>query len=179
MAIAVPPNFGNGCFPHCWSVTGPAGSGSPDHSRVVLATVLAPRLAAGGRGSLGQGQLLLVPINVLLYVARIIGGAVEVSSTDLQTAHRYQGRIQTQMAQITRISLLISVLSVPFVSAVSVGYRKMARETTPAPTRRMPSHWPPVGRSPRMAKARMATRTTLNLSTGATLAASPIFRARK
>ena len=86
MAIAVPPNFGNGCFPHCWSVTGPAGSGSPDHSRVVLATVLAPRLAAGDRGSLGQGQLLLVPINVLLYVARIIGGAVEVSSADLECA---------------------------------------------------------------------------------------------
>lgn len=42
----------------------------------------------------------------------------------------------------------------------------------------MPSHSRPVGRSPRNAKAKTATRTRLSLSTGATFAASPalLFR---
>ncbi len=49
----------------------------------------------------------------------------------------------------------------------------IARTSTPAATRPIPSHSCIDGRSPRNAYAKMATSTRLNLSTGATLDASP------
>lgn len=54
------------------------------------------------------------------------------------------------------------------------GYRLNARSRTPLATRIIPSHSRTEGRSPRKANANTATRTMLNLSTGATFDASPI-----
>lgn len=53
------------------------------------------------------------------------------------------------------------------------------RMTTPTPTRKIPNHSLPLGRSCRNMTAKMATSTRLNLSTGATFEASPICNARK
>jgi len=52
-------------------------------------------------------------------------------------------------------------------------YRLNARTSTPPATMMMPAHSRVVGRSPRNAHAKTATRTRLNLSTGATFDASP------
>jgi len=57
--------------------------------------------------------------------------------------------------------------------------RLNANTKTPLATRPMPSHSRADGRSPRNAKANTATSTRLNLSTGATFDASPIWSARK
>jgi len=57
--------------------------------------------------------------------------------------------------------------------------RLNASTKTPALTMRMPIHSRMEGRSPRRATANKVTSSTLSLSTGATLDASPIFRARK
>src|SRR5438552_3807339 len=51
--------------------------------------------------------------------------------------------------------------------------------STPPPTRAMPSHSRRPGRSPRNAAAKTATSTTLSLSIGATFEASPALSARK
>lgn len=54
-----------------------------------------------------------------------------------------------------------------------------ASSTTPSVTSAMPDHSRSDGRSPSSSTANSATSTTENLSTGATLEASPIFSARK
>ena len=54
-----------------------------------------------------------------------------------------------------------------------------ANTSTPAPTMRIPSQSRTDGRSWRKSTANTATSTRLSLSTGATLEASPIFKARK
>lgn len=63
--------------------------------------------------------------------------------------------------------------------ARSSRHRLNASTNTPAPTIRMPIHSRTDGRSPRKATANTVTSSTLSLSTGATLDASPIFSARK
>jgi len=59
------------------------------------------------------------------------------------------------------------------------GQRLNANTKTPALTIRMPAHSRMEGRSSRKATANTVTSSTLSLSTGATLDASPIFKARK
>ncbi len=65
------------------------------------------------------------------------------------------------------------------IVTATIGYRLTLRITTPAPTSPMPNHPPNEGRSWRKTAAKIATKITLNLSTGATLEASPTFSARK
>jgi hypothetical protein len=57
--------------------------------------------------------------------------------------------------------------------------RRHASTTTPTVTSAIPIHSRVPGRSPRNRTASTATSTTLNLSTGATFAASPTLSARK
>ena len=62
------------------------------------------------------------------------------------------------------------------------GARRSYRAATriaPSATSAMPAQLRAESSSPKNAVAKIATRTTLSLSTGATLAASPIWRARK
>ena len=58
-------------------------------------------------------------------------------------------------------------------------HRFRPRMTTPAAIITMPNQSLALGRSPKNKTANKATRTTLNLSIGATFEASPIFSARK
>lgn len=57
--------------------------------------------------------------------------------------------------------------------------RLTASMTVPSPTSEIPNQSFTLGRSPRKMTANMATSTTLSLSIGATLDASPICSARK
>lgn len=57
--------------------------------------------------------------------------------------------------------------------------RRRLNTRTPRATSPIPNHSRKTGRSPRNTNANRATSTTLNLSTGATFAASPILSARK
>ncbi len=58
-------------------------------------------------------------------------------------------------------------------------YFLIPRINTPETTKASPIHSRTNGRSPRNITAKIATNTMLSLSTGATLEASPIFKARK
>lgn len=59
------------------------------------------------------------------------------------------------------------------------GQARKVRRTTPAPTSTTPSQFVGDSFSPRNATPKTATRMTLSLSTGATRAASPSFKALK
>lgn len=60
-----------------------------------------------------------------------------------------------------------------------IDHQRTARIRTPHATSAIPNHSCGDGRSPRKALAKIATITTLSLSTGATFDASPICNARK
>ncbi len=100
-----------------------------------------------------------------------------------------EGRVKTAQQIIQHISASLCGAGQPSGSTASLRSRTAVRRyvrhtlsaitTTPAPTIAIPIHSCNEGRSARNRKAKSATNTTLSLSIGATLAASPSWRARK
>ncbi len=145
--------------------------------------ILHDRFGAGGLATLGGGRLHCLPDgdhaadDVILGELAVNASAPSALDDDARGCPLRRALfIDSLFAGETEI-IQEATHRVP--AAVATTQRFSARTSTPVATRRIPAQSRVDGRSCRNRTANRATSTTLSLSIGATLDASPALRARK